>query len=168
MPKVLRVILDTSIYGRIVFNTEDDKIRNALNKNRNIIIYGSRIIRGELRETPKILKDFRSGRKIRILLLNLYDSIARHNLPVIGALSTLAREYYRHYRLNGGSLGWKYIENDFLIVATASFYNLDIVVSEDERTMKSEPAVKAYLSVNDKERFNTPKFIDYEEFKKIL
>lgn len=58
--------------------------------------------------------------------------------------------------------------NDFIIVACASKNNLDIVVSNDNVTMLTENAIRAYDDVNKIISLKTPKFIDYKEFKEII
>jgi hypothetical protein len=55
-----------------------------------------------------------------------------------------------------------------MIVAEATISKLDIVVSDDNRTMLSEPAKRAYFSVNKEHNLFTPNFIGYSEFKKKL
>ncbi|MBI4162733.1 MAG: hypothetical protein HY513_03545 [Candidatus Aenigmarchaeota archaeon] len=60
------------------------------------------------------------------------------------------------------------MRNDMLIVAEATISELDIVVSEDNRTMISHPAKKAYYTTNKDHNFITPNFIGYDEFKRKL
>ncbi|MBI3035489.1 hypothetical protein HYY71_04140, partial [Candidatus Woesearchaeota archaeon] len=69
-----RELLDSNIYGKIVEKMEMDFVLNNLPKS-NIIIYGSDVIRKELRDTPKekIMITENKKTKIRILLLNIYD-----------------------------------------------------------------------------------------------
>ena len=58
--------------------------------------------------------------------------------------------------------------NDFLIVACAAINELDIVVSEDNKTMLSEYAIKTYDTVNSLRYHKTPKFIRYDEFRRLF
>ncbi len=51
-------------------------------------------------------------------------------------------EFYKKYRVNGGSRSLKDMINDFRIVACASFYGLDIVVSHNEKSMLSPEAIR--------------------------
>lgn len=162
-----RAILDTNVYGIIVDRREGRLIREKLIKKRAAVIYGSRIIRKELRETPRNLRDKVEGRKLRILLLGLYDDLVKHSVEVIGATKRLADEYFEEYKKLGGALGREALNNDFNIVACAAFYNLDIV-SEDEKTMRSELALRAYSTVNRKNMLRTPEFIGYKDFRKLL
>lgn len=58
--------------------------------------------------------------------------------------------------------------NDMIIVAEATISKLDIVVSDDNRTMLSNAAKRAYYSVNKEHNLITPNFIGYSEFKRKL
>lgn len=60
------------------------------------------------------------------------------------------------------------IINDFKIVACATIHNVDVLVSNDNKTMLSTVSKRAYTSVNGIRRLITPDFIDFEGFKKIL
>ena len=117
--------------------------------------------------TPKKIKV--SGRNLRIDLLSLYD-ILTHNriLPVSNETENLADSYYGTYRKLGGAKGKKELWNDFLLVASASLKNMDIVVSEDEATMQAEYSIQAYTSVNSVRKLVSPQFINYEKFKELL
>jgi len=79
----------------------------------------------------------------------------------------LANEYLNHCQ-KIPKVDMDKLKDDFLIVACASFYKLDIVVSEDNRTMFSKEALKAYKKVNLRERLRTPKCISLVEFEQIL
>ena len=49
-----KVLLDTSVYGRIIEKNEIESFRKLIKDK--IIIYGNRLIRKELRNTPKKIK----------------------------------------------------------------------------------------------------------------
>jgi hypothetical protein len=101
--------------------------------------------------------------------LSFYDDFVRDRSVVITApILRLAGNYYWTYRELGGSKPWRAICNDFVIVAAASDKLLDIVVSQDEATMRSDTALKAYEIANNLLRLRMPKFIAYEKFKEML
>jgi hypothetical protein len=79
----------------------------------------------------------------------------------------LAEEYWKDYKSNKGGTSKRKIFPDFLIVAVATIHWLDIVVSEDNKTMKSRIALKAYNKINKEKKFNTPKFISLNELIKL-
>lgn len=121
-----RMLFDSSVYGRLV---EDSELIGMLLKQipEKFVIYGSETIRRELRDTPKYVRH--EGKNLRIFLLNIYSSVTREQ---------------------GGARSNEKMRDDFLIIATAAIYNLDIVISDDEKTMFSESSIKAYRIVNEK------------------
>ena len=74
-------------------------------------------------------------------------------------------EFYVEYRTLGGIRSWKEISSDFKIVAHACMNGLDIVVSEDSRTMLSTIAIKAYKEVALRHSIRLPYFWKYEDIK---
>ena len=162
-----RVLADTNIYGTLSKDPERLSIVGGIKSNRKLIIYGFKIIRDELRNIPKKIKI--EGKNLIIDLLNLYDEITgKHNLKFTDDIVKRADDYYRAYREFGGSKSKNEIMNDFVIVACASVNNLDIVVSNDERSMLTENAIRAYKLINSVIGITTPQFISYEKFKKML
>ena len=83
-------------------------------------------------------------------------------------MSELADKYYRVYKVLDGNAIKKEIITDLIIVACASLHNLDIVVSEDNKTMLSEKTINAYKSVNTLERIRSPLFIGFKKFVSVL
>lgn len=167
--KMERIMFDTSVYGKLV---EDEEILNKVKEkyqNHEFIIYSTIIIRKELRATPKSV--VHGIIKLRILLLNLYDSFITkdsQNLKFNKLVEALSSDYFSEYRKNKGSLSNETLRNDFVIAATATIYHLDVIVSDDEKTMLSEKAVNSYKSVNRKYGLKDPTFKKYSQFKKEL
>lgn len=162
-----RVLLDTNIYGRIVDKKEEDKIKELTERRKDTIIYGFDVVRKELRATSKKV---RFGKKlVRIALLTLYDSLVEgHIYSTTSVVKQLAEDYYEAYRALGGKQAKSEMMNDFLIVACASLHEMDIVVSDDNNTMLSGQAIKAYHVVNALRKYRIPLFIDYESFGRLL
>lgn len=162
-------MLDTSVYGKLIV---DEEILNKVMKkyqNHEFIIYSTPIIRKELRATPKTA--VHGVKKLRILLLNLYDSFItkdNQNLKFNKLIEALSNDYFLEYKKNKGSLSNEAIRNDLVIVATATIYQLDVIVSDDEKTMLSDKAIRSYISVNKKYGLKEPKFKKYSKFKKEL
>ena len=75
----------------------------------------------------------------------MYDRITGdHFLRNSIAITSLTKKYYDHYRNLGGIYDWDTnIRIDFMIVACASFNGLDIVYSDDQKTMLGKVALKA-------------------------
>lgn len=165
--QVKKLLLDTNIYGFLARDFDREKLIENIKKSKSSVIYGSKIIRNELRDIPKKIKF--EGRSVRIDILNLFDQIVKnHLLEVNDKISDLGESYYNAYREFGGSKSKGDILVDFKIVACASYYDMDIVVSSDEKTMLTENAMRAYKLVNSIAKKRTPEFIDFIEFKKYL
>ncbi|HLC67435.1 MAG TPA: hypothetical protein VJI12_00980 [archaeon] len=162
-----RIILDTNIYGRIVEKRQEEEIRQIIERHHGVIIYGFDVVRKELRA---VSKDVRSSKKlVRLMLLGIYDKLIKsHNYFTTSAIVQLSGEYYSVYRELGGKESEKEMLNDFLIVACASIHELDIVVSDDNETMLSDNAIKAYRIINSLKKYRTPEFIGYGAFWRLL
>lgn len=164
-----RIIFDTSVYGKLV---EDDFIRDKFEKKfegGEYILYGNSIIRKELRSTPKniLLND----KKLRLLLLALYDSFIKkenHDLKINPLIEKLSQDYFRQYKIQRGNFSKEEMKNDLIIIATATIYQLDVIVSNDERTMLSPICLTVYKTVNKRYGLKDPVFKMYSIFKKEL
>ena len=159
-------MFDTSVYGRFA---DDLSLTEKLGRfvPTEYVVYGTKIIRDELRETPRKIKVNDASK--RILLLKIYDSFVRkdhHDLKENKLVHVLSQDYFKEYKRQKGHLSEDSMRNDLIIIATATIYQLDIVVSDDERSMLSDAAIKAYDSVNKKYGLKNPTFKKYSDFKK--
>jgi|SRR3989344_6968560 len=166
MKHTKKYLLDSNIYGEMVVDKRIEQLKEDYKIcSQIILIYGIKeIIRKELRATPK---DAKIGeKKLRSNILGIYDIFAgKHELLLTEEHKRLANDYYSAYREFGGSKSKDAMHSDLLIVACASCKEMDVVASEDEKTMLTENAVRAYNLVNSKNKIRTPRFIGYEEFK---
>ncbi len=164
-----RILFDTSVYGKLA---EDDSLFILLlekKKHINVVFYGCSIIRNELRATPKNIKEL--NQSLRIHLLYLYDSLItkdNHNLMINEFVERLAKKYMEEYKIRKGSIGYDNLKNDFFIVALATIYQMDILVSNDQRTLLSHPAIEAYEHVNKQQGFRDPVYLHYDLFKRKI
>ena len=103
---MLRVVFDTNVYGLLIIENDNEKIRDSITKDKDFLVYGAKIIRNELRDTPK---NIRVGRfNARSLLLSLYDEITRgRQVEDHGLVSDLAIDFYNEYVKIGGKRSWK-------------------------------------------------------------
>ncbi len=163
-----RVMLDTNIYGKIVENRDEMVVRKAFEQlKKPLIVYGFKVVRAELRETSKEVKLYEI--KLRTALLSIYDFVVKnHELAITSKINGTAEDYYLTYRKIGGIKSKDEILNDFKIIACAAINNLDIVYSEDNKTMLSDAALTTYSIVNGIKKIRTPKFVNYEEFIKEI
>ena len=160
-----RVILDTSVYGKL---SEDPQMTDIILRNlsKEFVIYGTDTIKNELRETPSHV--FHEGKNLKNILLSLYRAFvrkSRHDLRYNKLIETLAKDYMIEYRKKGGNISDKKMKNDLIIIATATIYKLDIVISDDEKSMLSTKAVAAYKSVNTTYGISDPVFMTYRIFR---
>ena len=157
--------MDTNVYGELALEPALEKIRERITMSDSFVFYGIELIRKELRETPKSEKF--GGRNLRIILLSMYDDITReHALSITPEAVELAENFYKAYKEFGGLKSKSEISADFLIIATAVLHGLDVVVSNDEKTMLTENAVKAYKLIADVKKKRLPDMIVYEKFRR--
>jgi len=161
---MLRVIFDTNIYGKLVEESNFEDIATKIRNDSDFKVYGFQLIRRELRDTPKKSKLGRLNK--RNLLLNLYDGITNGRyLEDSIKIHKIAMKFYNSYRTFDGIQNWESINMDFTIVACASFYRLDIVISDDIHTMLSKNALKAFKHICIKEGLWHPNFWKYSDLK---
>lgn len=165
-----RVMPDTNFYELMLKYLEMDKIKKV-KVSGTITFYGVDLIRKELRATPKTKADIVRWKllKLRNALLLTYDLlIGEHQYKIDSKINQLANDYYIAYKVLEGKVPKDEIITDFKIVACASTHNVDILVSDDNKTMLSPESKKAYISVNDINKIRTPNFISFKEFKNLL
>lgn len=143
------------------------QLEQKIKTDKDFIVYGYQPIRKELRNIRKVTK---LSKNVRIALLSLYDKITKnHFLKDSINVTNLAKKYYDSYRNFGGIYNWNTnIRVDFMIVACASFYGLDIVYSGDNKTLLGKSALKAYKHINLKESLRSPDFLKYTDLLKKL
>mgnify|MGYP001608720847 CR=1 FL=1 len=162
---MLRVIFDTNIYGRLVKEADVALLIERITAESEFLVYGFDLVRREIRNIPT---STHSARKSRILLLNIYDRITRkHQCFRDSKIEELAKKYHACYKQLGGTYAWDTnIHIDFEIVACASIHGMDIVYSDDQKTLASKKSVQAYNEVNHRENFRSPTLFDYEALLK--
>ena len=163
-----RILFDTSVYGKLIEDLEIVEKIGKLIPNK-FVVYGAKIIREELRETPKKLK-IEAGNK-RILLLHIYDSFVKkehHDLGYNKLIETLTEDYFKEYKKQQGSLSKRSMKNDLIIIAIATIYQLDIIISNDKKSMLSNSAINAYEKINKEYGLKNPIFKTYKEFKEEI
>ncbi len=163
-----RILLDTNVYGLLIFDRPFvDKLQILVPSF--FVVYSTSLIRKELRDISKNAKA--EGRSKRNLVLSVHDSFIRkpnHMLEINEFVLLLAHKYFEEYKKKGGTFSHDEMFSDFTLVACATLYSLNIVVSNDNRTMLSEVAKKAYHIVNSNIRFNTPQFYTYNSFREYV
>ncbi len=161
-----RLLLDTNIYGEIALDANKSEIVSKLISKPEIMVYVNKIIKKELRATPKYL--YLGNKNLRISLISLFNDIAKKNIEITPRMVNIADSYYEAYRELGGSISKPKIIDDFRIVACASCAGLDVVVSEDVVSMLIENSVRAYKLINNSNSLRTPEFMRYTDLKRML
>ena len=159
-----RFLLDTNIYGELLLDKDFELLMEKM--MNQCVVHGFKVIRNELRAVPTKIKV--ENKNLRIGLLHIYDELIKQSYTSTKEIVNLAEDYYVLYRKLGGSKGSEEMRNDLLIVACASVNQVDIVVSEDCKSMLSENAIKAYEFVNLIRKKRTPNFIGYLKLKRLL
>ena len=160
-----RVLLDTNVYGELAIDPALEKLRERIINGGNFVFYGADLIRKELRETPKAEKF--GNRNLRIILLSMYDDVTKeHTLKITSEIVELADNFYKAYKELGGLKSKQDIISDFLIVSAAMVNGLDVIVSNDEKTMLTENAIKAYRLIADVKKKRLPDLIVYDKFRR--
>lgn len=165
-----RILPDTNIYELILKDLQLEILRKAKEKGK-VIFYGIDLIRKELRSIPKNRTEKIEDKlkKLRNILLSTYDTlIGSHQYKIDSKTKNLAENYYIAYAVLKGRTPKEKIINDFRIIASASLHDIDILVSEDNKTMLTNKSTKAYTSVNAIHKLRNPDFIGFKEFKKLI
>ncbi|MBI4177463.1 MAG: hypothetical protein HY516_03790 [Candidatus Aenigmarchaeota archaeon] len=161
-----RVLLDTNIYGIIALNAKPEETVEKMIKS-GISVIGFDLIRKELRHTPNDIK--LDKRSLRIKLLGLYDALTGGNdYKTTFIVTGVAEEYYQTMLNLGVKIPKFNIFNDLLIVACASVNEVDVVVSDDKRTMLSDELLTVYRIVNNIRKLRIPDFIGYDKFRRLF
>jgi len=165
-----RILLDTNIYGLVVERHEEETFKELMNKS-SYIVYGCSLIRKELRDTPKNkqLLTVKGIRSLRLGLLQLYDNITKdHQININVKTENLADKYLQKFSEATGQVALGHLKIDFLLVACATLNKLDLIVSEDHKTLLSSDAIRSYHFVNKLEGFELPLVLKYEELKQFI
>ncbi|HIG93221.1 TPA: type II toxin-antitoxin system VapC family toxin [Candidatus Woesearchaeota archaeon] len=159
-----RLLPDTNIYGELILDKDYELLKNKI--LALCVIHGFEIVRGELRDVPRNV--LLEGKKLGLSLLHIYDELIKKSYPLTPEIEELSTKYFQEYKSLGGSKSFDKLHNDFCVVACATIHQIDIVVSEDNKSMLVESALRAYDIINSKEKRRTPSFLGYLEFKRWL
>jgi len=158
-----RIMFDTNVYG-VLIKEPEAIVRIASHTPNDFVVYGTPVIRNELRALSKEAKLDQKSK--RVLLLNVYDSFIRkenHNLKITDIIEIIAQDYFIEYKKAGGALSLIEMINDLRIVACAAVHHLDIAISEDQKSMLSLHSLRAYTLVNKKNQLRNPEFISCQK-----
>ena len=153
----MRLLCDTCIYGIMINDPKTEEIAEKIRSSGKLKICGFDLIRKELRASS-LKKHALTGAYSRLMNGKEY--------PENEKITDLAEEYYREVQESpGGTSPKRKIINDFKIIACATLYYMNVVVSEDAKTMMGPMSKKAYDNVNAGKKLRTPGFWMYSKFR---
>ena len=152
------MLIDTSLYIAAVDDNEMEALLGEL--AQKTFVQSCEIIDREIHDSMEMLRS--SGRKQQAEQLGiLYDKIHQGSIRESGRIIELAQEYHKNAGLSRKQ--HKDIDNDFLIVASASVAGVAAIASLNRKTMSSEGMVRVYTLINSKNRHKTPAFATTKE-----
>jgi hypothetical protein len=156
----VRVLLDANVLAPIIDDGKTFSFRQIA-KSGKVVFYGFSIVRKELRAIPLHIK--KDEKSFRGTILAYYDLLVKdHQFSLTASIELLAKEYESEY---SGGISTKKLRHDFLIVACASFHHIDILLTDDQHSLSSELAVKAYEKVNARRNLRNPVFRTLHDFE---
>ena len=152
------ILIDTSVYIAAAQDVELEKLLDDL--SQKIFIQSCDVVEEEIHDSLEFLR--KTDRKQQAEELGLvYAKLHKGNIAKSERIFNLALEYHKEAQLSKNQ--HKDIENDFLIVASASVASVQTILSLNRKTMASEEMVKVYNLVNPRNKYKTPKFLTSRE-----
>lgn len=158
---MINILLDTNIYGLalekkdvahiIVFLTEEKQ-----KSRKKYFVLGSEIINDEINANPH--------KETRARLNELYQVVISGEIRLTEKIKGLALEYFNECR----NKSVKITLEDCQIVASSCFANVNLIVTDNRKTMMNPKAIDIFTSINKKKGLRTPKFVGYENLKRFL
>ena len=158
------ILLDTSMYIAAAQDVELEKLLEEL--SQKVFIQSCDVVEKEIHRSSEFLR--KTDRKQQAEELKLiYGKIHRGNITTTERIINLAEQYHQTADLSKDK--HRDIENDFLIVASASVGSVKTILSLNRKTMASEEMKKIYNIVNSRNKYITPVFLTTrEELSKLL
>jgi hypothetical protein len=155
------LLLDTNIYGLAL---EKKDVANILiflaeekqKSGKKYIVLGSEIINDEINATPH--------KETRIKLSDLYQIVISGEIRLTDKIKLLALDYFNECKNNNVRITLE----DCQIVASSCFANVNLIVTENRKTMTSPKALEVFAFINKKKRLGVPKFIGCATLKSFL
>ena len=165
-----RILFDTSVYGKLIgeFPIEAKSFHLHSTLRKRFIVYSCNVIRAELRRAPQLPTP--TGADLRRSLLHLHDTIVRNQFSIDKEVDALAIAYFKRAKDIGSVKvqSWDSMQNDLSILACATLQRLDVVFTNDLRTMLGRYVVSAVREVNQARGLTSPSLLPYEDLKLIL
>ena len=163
---MLRLMLDTNIYSFIAEDKNVKEIVVKIKDDKDLKVYGYKLIKEEIKNIPKNRKF--QNHKYRTLLINLYNDLIKEQYNESPNITKLTELYYEEFKKLGGKRSFNDLRIDFEIVACATIHNLDVIASDDEKTLKGNISLQAYKNVNIRNKLRIPSFYNFVDLKKAI
>lgn len=152
------ILIDTSLYIAAVGDIELEQILEEL--SRKLFVQSCDIIEEEIHESSEFLRKTDRNTQSEKLKL-IYGKIRHGNIRTTERIIGLAKDYHAEAELSKKQ--HKGIDNDFLIVASASVAGVKSILSLNRKTMASEDMKDVYQITNKKQKYKTPSFLTTKE-----
>ena len=152
------ILIDTSLYIAAVGDKELEQLLEELSKKN--FVQSCDMIEEEVHESSEFLRKTDRNQQSEKLKL-VYGKIRQGNIRITERIIGLAKEYHNEAELSKKQD--KGIDNDFLIVASASVAGLKNILSLNRKTMASEEMKGVYSIINKKYNYKTPVFLTTKE-----
>jgi len=155
------ILLDTNIYGLAL---EKKDVAHALaflaeekqKSEKRYFVLGSEIINDEINANPH--------KETKTRLNELYQVVISGEIRLTDKIKELALEYLNECKNNSV----KITIEDCQIVASSCFANVDLIVTDNRKTMMNPKAIDIFTSISRNKKLRTVKFVGYETLKRFL
>ncbi len=158
------ILVDTSVYIAAAQDVELEKLLEEL--SQKVFIQSCDVVEKEIHKSSEFLRKTERKQQAEELKL-IYGKMHKGIITTTERIINLVQQY--HEGVNISRDKHKDIENDFLIVASASVGSVKTILSLNRKTMASEEMKKVYSIVNSRNKYVTPVFLTTrEELNKLL
>ena len=155
------ILLDTNIYGLalekkdvahiLVFLAEEKQ-----KSEKKYFVLGSEIINDEINAIPH--------KETRTRLNDLYQIVISGEIKLSNNIKSLAAEYFNECK----NKSVKITLEDCQIVASCCFANVDFIITENRKTMRSPKSIDVFTSINKEKKLRQPELISVETLKRFV
>lgn len=155
------ILLDTNIYGLTLERHDVARSMVILAEDRQkperkYFVFGSHVVYGEIDAVPH--------KETRERMKELYQAVISGEIRLTDKVKSLALEYFNECREKRAKITLE----DCEIVASASYANVDFIVSDNRSTLRGHKSIEIFALVNKKKGLKMPSLIGYEALRSLL
>ncbi len=156
-----KMIIDTNIYGlalerkevaNILVHIADEK--QKLEKRFSVL--GFKVINDEI--------DAITNSEPRTRMKELYYAVISGEIRLTSYIESLALEYFKECKDEKAKITME----DCQIVASATAANVEFIVTDNRKTMRSPKALDAFTLINKNKKLRNPNIISFENLKSLV